>query len=130
MQAHYTLLICLESRASLYSTACSALFRVVLKEGTTESRPPIGDEASQIPVRQLPVPKQVSAAYVQKMQKKETLCYAQIDHYLSQFIIGQPYATRLLSVSVYNHFKRIYHCPRPVKQQQQPVSAWRISLAF
>ncbi|MDJ1257091.1 MAG: ATP-dependent Clp protease ATP-binding subunit ClpX [Candidatus Midichloria sp.] len=34
---------------------------------------------------------------------------AQIYNYLSQYVIGQERAKRILSVSVYNHYKRLFH---------------------
>jgi len=36
------------------------------------------------------------------------MCY-QICAYLNEHVIGQDHAKKVLSVAVYNHYKRIYH---------------------
>ena len=33
----------------------------------------------------------------------------QIYEYLTRYVVGQEYAKKVLSVAVYNHYKRIYH---------------------
>ncbi|KHJ44632.1 ATP-dependent Clp protease, ATP-binding subunit ClpX [Trichuris suis] len=38
--------------------------------------------------------------------------------YLDKFVIGQDYAKKVLAVAVYNHYKRVYLCPRPVPGNQ------------
>jgi ATP-dependent protease Clp ATPase subunit len=35
-------------------------------------------------------------------------CLVQIYDYLNRYVIGQNYAKKVLAVSVYNHYKRIY----------------------
>ena len=44
----------------------------------------------------------------------------QIYDYLDKFVIGQDFAKKVLSVAVYNHYKRIYHnIPASTNQSQQ-----------
>ncbi|KRZ04218.1 ATP-dependent Clp protease ATP-binding subunit clpX-like, mitochondrial [Trichinella zimbabwensis] len=38
----------------------------------------------------------------------------EIYNYLDKFVVGQEQAKKVLSVAVYNHYKRVYLCPRPV----------------
>ncbi|KRX42780.1 ATP-dependent Clp protease ATP-binding subunit clpX-like, mitochondrial [Trichinella murrelli] len=38
----------------------------------------------------------------------------EIYSYLDKFVVGQEQAKKVLSVAVYNHYKRVYLCPRPV----------------
>jgi ATP-dependent protease Clp ATPase subunit len=45
-------------------------------------------------------------------------------------VIGQPLATRILAVSVYNHFKRVTLCPRPVHAKQQPTGGSTLLPSF
>jgi ATP-dependent Clp protease ATP-binding subunit ClpX len=33
----------------------------------------------------------------------------EIAHFLDEYVIGQPHAKKVLSVAVYNHYKRLYH---------------------
>jgi len=44
---------------------------------------------------------------------------AEIKQYLDQYVIGQEEAKRVLSVAVYNHYKRIFHLKGP------PAMMWR-----
>jgi ATP-dependent Clp protease ATP-binding subunit ClpX len=37
------------------------------------------------------------------------LSILQIYEYLDRFVIGQEYAKKVLSVAVYNHYKRVFH---------------------
>lgn len=37
------------------------------------------------------------------------IIFSQIYEYLNKFVVGQEQAKKVLSVAVYNHYKRIYH---------------------
>uniref|UniRef100_A0AAY4CQE3 Uncharacterized protein n=1 Tax=Denticeps clupeoides TaxID=299321 RepID=A0AAY4CQE3_9TELE len=46
------------------------------------------------------------------------LCHLQIYAYLDKYVVGQSYAKKVLSVAVYNHYKRIYNnIPAGARQQ-------------
>ena len=46
----------------------------------------------------------ISAAFLEEVPKPR-----EIKSYLDSYVIGQEYAKRVLSVAVYNHYKRIQH---------------------
>ena len=43
--------------------------------------------------------------------------YLQIYEYLDNHVVGQEKAKKVLSVAVYNHYKRIYHNIPPVRAE-------------
>ncbi len=48
--------------------------------------------------------------------------FSQIYAYLDKYVVGQDYAKKVLSVAVYNHYKRIYNnMPAGSRQQQVEV---------
>jgi ATP-dependent protease Clp ATPase subunit len=58
----------------------------------------------------------------------------QINAYLSAYVIGQAKAKEMLSVSIYNHYKRVQQCPRPImtspSKQQQPLHEGLLFLRY
>lgn len=48
--------------------------------------------------------------------------FSQIFAYLDKYVVGQDHAKKVLSVAVYNHYKRIYNnMPAGSRQQQVEV---------
>lgn len=55
-----------------------------------------------------------------KTHRKQPPPPKKIMDYLNQHVVGQELAKKVLSVAVYNHYKRIYHnIPTPTQSQQQ-----------
>ena len=58
-----------------------------------------------------------------KNQRKPPPPPQKIMEYLDKHVVGQDYAKKVLSVAVYNHYKRIHHnLPQMSPQQQQQMS--------
>lgn len=55
-------------------------------------------------------------------QKKSLLKPAQIREKLDEYVIGQTYAKKILSVSVYNHYKRIADTPTAAAGGEEPYA--------
>lgn len=49
----------------------------------------------------------------------------QIYNYLDKYVVGQSFAKKVLSVAVYNHYKRIYNnIPANLRQQAEVEKVW------
>ncbi len=53
----------------------------------------------------------------------ELVFFLQIYEYLDRYVVGQAHAKKVLSVAVYNHYKRIYHNLPAVQQQSKSADA-------
>jgi len=64
--------------------------------------------------------------YLFRFTKNDVLMIFQIFEYLNRHVVGQEYAKKVLSVAVYNHYKRIYN-NLPVQNSQMQTNVNPVS---